>query len=45
MRARNGARSKRTDWHSLNLGVWVLDPGVVDCEHLVERFAGELKEG
>lgn len=36
---------KLTDWHSLNLGVRVLDPRIVDCEHLVEGLAGELEKG
>ena len=34
-----------TDWHSFNLCVRVLDPRIINGEHLMEWFAGEFEEG
>jgi hypothetical protein len=34
-----------TDWHSFNLCVWVLDPRIINGEHLMEWFAGEFEKG
>ena len=38
-------RATRTDWHSFNLSVRMLDPRIIDREHLVEGLAGEFEKG